>query len=460
MIDLVDRLYDRALDTGRGLVERRLRLGVTGLAEAGKTVFITALVQALLHPSALPRFSVVAQGRLRTVLLRPQPSQDLPRFPFEECVARLTGALGKPDWPESTRTQAELRLSLRYIPGGLMAYLGERLLHLDLFDYPGEWLLDLALLNQTYESWSRATLAEIRAASPQPEAAAYLDHLHRLAPDQEDSQAEVQAIDSARLFTAFLQARQRKLGRSAPLGPGRFLLPGELEGSPLLTFAPLGPEGGKPAARGSLRRLMAERFQAYQDRVVKAFHQRHFTRLDRQILLIDLAGHLSQEEARADAAAQALDAVLSALKIGGSSWLPRWLAPRIDRVLFAATKADHLPGDQHPALEEQLRRKLDASLRRTAYAGARLETMALASIRATREVDARGVGHRYVAGQPYGRDQALAHYPGKIPQTGPIASGSFRIERFRPPDNLDPRGPWPHLGLDRALEFLVGDWLE
>ena len=86
--------------------------------------------------------------------------------------------------------------------------------------------------------------------------------------------------------------------------------------------------------------------------------------------------------------------------------------------------------------------------------------MALASIRATREVEARGVGHRYVAGQPYGRDQALAHYPGKIPQTGPIASGSFRIERFRPPDNLDPRGPWPHLGLDRALEFLVGDWLE
>src|SRR5690606_24634613 len=259
-----------------------------------------ALVQALLHPSALPRFSVVAQGRLRTVLLRPQPSQDLPRFPFEECVARLTGALGQPDWPESTRTQAELRLSLRYIPGGLMAYLGERLLHLDLFDYPGEWLLDLALLNQTYESWSRATLAEIRAASPQPEAAAYLDHLHRLAPDQEDSQAEVQAIDSARLFTAFLQARQRKLGRSAPLGPGRFLLPGELNSYTVLIFAPLVPLGVQDVARGYFRRLMAERFQSYQDRVVKAFHERPYPHLDTQILLIDLAGHLSQEGAGAD----------------------------------------------------------------------------------------------------------------------------------------------------------------
>src|SRR5699024_2915223 len=118
-----------------------------------------------------------------------------------------------------------------------------------------------------------------------------------------------QAIESARLFTAFLHARQRSLGRSAPLGPGRFLLPGELEGSPLLTFAPLGPRGSGAVARSSLRRLMADRFQAYQDQVVRAFHQRHFTRLDRQIVLIDLAGHMSDEEARADASAQALDAV-------------------------------------------------------------------------------------------------------------------------------------------------------
>lgn len=455
-----DRLFDRALDAGRGLVERRLRLGVTGLAEAGKTVFITALVQALLHPAALPRLQVVAEGRLRTVLLRPQPSQDLPRFPFEDCVARLTGRDGPPDWPESTRNQAELRLSLRYLPGGLMGRLGERVLHLDLFDYPGEWLLDLALLQQDYESWSAGALASLREASALPEARAFLELLHRLTPDRADAAAETQAIEAARLFTAYLLARQRSLGRAAPLGPGRFLLPGELEGSPLLTFAPLPPRGNETTARSSLRRLMAERYDAYREQVVRAFHQRHFTRLDRQIVLIDLAGHLSAGEDRADASAAALDAVLAALKVGGSGWLPRWLSPHIDRVLFAATKADHLPGDQHQGLEEQLRRKLDAALRRTAYSGAELETRVLASLRATREVEARGEARRYVAGTPYGGEKPLAHYPGRIPQTGRLANGSFRIERFRPPADLDPSGPWPHLGLDRALEFLIGDWVE
>lgn len=460
MESFADRLLDRALDTGRGLVERRLRLGVTGLAEAGKTVFVTALVQALLHPAALPRLPVVAQGRLRSVLLRPQPSQDLPRFPFEDCVARLTGRGGPPAWPESTRAQAELRLSLRYRPGGLAGRLGDRLLHLDLFDYPGEWLFDLALLEQDYEAWSSAALAGLRDGPVLPESSAFLDHLHALDPEAEDAAAESRAIEAARLFTAQLHARRTLLGRPAPLGPGRFLLPGDLEGSPLLTFAPLPPPGRRRAARGSLRRLMAERYEAYRERVVRGFHERHFARLDRQIVLLDLAGHLSEGEGRVGAAAQALDAVLAALRIGGSGWLPRWLVPRVDRVLFAATKADHLPAEQHAALREQLRRGLDAALRRTAYRGAQLETQALASLRATREVEARGETRRYVAGTPAEGGAALAHYPGRLPASGPLPAGGFRVARFQPPAGLDPDGPWPHLGLDRALAFLVGDWLE
>src|SRR3546814_3912110 len=82
-------LFDRALDIGRGLTERRVRLGVTGLSDAGKTVFITALVHGLLHPGRMTRLSVVGEERLHVAVLRPQPSQDLPRFPYEACVAEI-----------------------------------------------------------------------------------------------------------------------------------------------------------------------------------------------------------------------------------------------------------------------------------------------------------------------------------------------------------------------------------
>jgi len=437
-------LVDQAIDIGRGLTERRIRLGVTGLSDAGKTVFVTALVQALLHPERLHRVRAVAEDRWHTAVLRPQPTQDLPRFPFEDCVRTLVGGA----WPESTRSTAELRVSIRYRPTGLRKRLGDRVLHLDLFDYPGEWLLDLALLEMDYDAWARRSLG---AAHGDPDAGPFLAMVDDLGPAEERAAGEPWAIGAAARFTAYLRARRAREGRASTLGPGRFLLPGELEGSPLLTFAPL-PDRAEDTA---LRRLMRERFDAYRRKVVRRFHERHFARLDRQIVLVDLAGHVAAgQETVADVSAS-LDAVLRSLKIG-EGWLPRWLVPRIERVLFAASKADHLPADQHAALAERLKTALDDSLRRTAYTGATLDTRTFAALRATTEVEAKG--RHYVAGRTEDDAEAIAHYPGRIaPSAG--AGGGFAVRRFLPPADLDPYSAWPHIRLDRVIEFLIGDWL-
>ena len=40
----------------------------------------------------------------------------------------------------------------------------DRTLTLDIVDYPGEWLLDLPLLNKSYEQWSRESLALSRGS--------------------------------------------------------------------------------------------------------------------------------------------------------------------------------------------------------------------------------------------------------------------------------------------------------
>ncbi|MFN4090076.1 MAG: YcjX family protein [Alphaproteobacteria bacterium] len=453
-------LLDQALDIGRGLTERRVRLGVTGLSDAGKTVFITALVHGLLHPRRMTRLGAVADGRMHVALLRPQPSQDLPRFPYEACVARLTGQDGTPaGWPDSTRAIAELRVSVRYRPTGLAAALGDRVLHLDLFDYPGEWLLDLGLLERGFADWSAGALALAREPAAAGFAAPWLDLLDALDPDSADSGAEATARDAAARYTAYLRARRAAEGRATLLGPGRFLLPGELEGSPLLTFCPLPPPApGARTARGSLRALMEERFRAYRRHVVRGFHERHFARLDRQVVLVDLGAHMSAGGRPLADVSASLDAVLRALAIGGSGWLPRWLAPRIDRVLFAASKADHVPSDQHPAMEEALRRGLAESIRRTAYRGARLDVLSLAALRATREVTARDEERRYVAGRTEGDAREIAHFPGMLTAAATPEAG-FRVTRFLPPPGLEPDGDWPHLRLDRALEMLIGDRL-
>ena len=50
---------------------------------------------------------------------------------------------------------------------------------------------------------------------------------------------EFAAIEAARLFTDYLQARRQEHQTLSMMPPGRFLMPGDLAGSPALTFAPL-----------------------------------------------------------------------------------------------------------------------------------------------------------------------------------------------------------------------------
>ena len=67
-------------ESASGLGVPTLRLGVTGLARAGKTVFITALVHNLLHGGRLPLFDAAAGRRITRVSLQQQPDDAVPRF--------------------------------------------------------------------------------------------------------------------------------------------------------------------------------------------------------------------------------------------------------------------------------------------------------------------------------------------------------------------------------------------
>ena len=130
------------------LFEPTVRLGVTGLSRAGKTVFITSLVANLIDRGRMPQLAAAAEGRILTGFLQPQPNDTLPRFDYETHHHALTSPT--PHWPDSTRAVSELRLSLRVRPNGLLSGLsGPRTVHLDIVNYPGEWLLDLSLLEKS-----------------------------------------------------------------------------------------------------------------------------------------------------------------------------------------------------------------------------------------------------------------------------------------------------------------------
>lgn len=462
-------------DSVLGLARPRLRLGVTGLSRSGKTVFTTALVQNLIEGAKLPVLKASAEGRIARVRLVPQPDADVPRFPYEAHRASLTGESRR--WPESTRRISELRVEIDYERASGW-FKGPATLTLDIVDYPGEWLLDLALIGQDYRTWSAQAVGDAQKPHRREAAAPWLADLAGRDPFGPTDEMAAEAASD--LFKAYLARLRADPEAVAVTPPGRFLMPGDLEGTPALTFAPLDLGHDRDPEPGTLAALMAERFEAYKRVVVTPFFRDHFARLDRQIVLVDVLAAL---DAGAPALADleiALGQALSAFQVGRNSFLSSLFAPRIERVLFAATKADHIHHSSHDRLAAVMSHLVTRAAARARGAGATVEAMAVAAVRATREVRIRQGREELpaIAGVPEAGETMdgevfdglaeAAIFPGELPERpeavfDPSVHWQIRAPRFRPPLVLPDAGgrlkPPPQIRLDRALEFLIGDRL-
>ena len=462
--DGVSRSVGAVTDGVAGLfTDPTIRLGVTGLSRAGKTVFITSLVGNLLDRGRMHELLAASTGRITHAYLQPQPDDTIPRFDYEAHHGAMTGTT--PVWPESTRAVSELRLSLRVQPSGFLSSLSRpRTLHLDIIDYPGEWLLDLGLLDKTYAEWSAEVLAKVKT---RPELASFKAALSEVPPAAEYSEPLAKSLASS--FTEGLRA-SREAGY-ADCTPGRFLLPGELEGSPVLTFAPLPPgENG----RKSLLREMNRRYEAYKSKVVKPFFRDHFARLDRQVVLVDVLGAIHEGPKAVEAMRTTMADILSAFRPGRNAWLSSlFLGRRVDRILFAATKADHLHHAQHRHLTAIMEALTREASDRAQFAGAVTKAMSISSLRTTTETEIAHDGEQLLAVQGRtAQGKQAAFYPGELPDDpGRILAparegaddwpfGDVEVLRFEPPvQSISPGDGPPHIRLDKVAEFLMGDRL-
>jgi uncharacterized protein len=470
------------LEYSENLVNPTVRLGVTGLSRSGKTVFITALVHALLRGGRMPVFEAMARGRVATARLEPQPTDTVARFDYENHLDALTV---ERRWPASTVDISELRLVIDYQrQGGAL-----RSLTLDIADYPGEWLLDLPLLEKSYEQWSAESLALSREGPRLKIASEWHANLATLtanAPANEQA-----ALTAAKLFTAYLKACRDERYAMSLLPPGRFLLPGSAAGSPALTFAPLDVPADGDAVSGSLWAMMRRRYDSYVSQLVRPFFRDHFARLDRQIVLVDALAALNAGPDALHDLQAAIASIHDCFNVGRRSFFSSLFRPRIDRILFAATKADHLHHLNHDRLEAIIAYMVRQAVERSQSSGAAIDVVALAAVRATREARVRrgredlpsiiGVpaAGESAGGATFDGNTEAATFPGDLPDDPKVLfadDGSFkglsstgldntdyRFLRFRPPlvaRTKDGVEPLPHIRMDRALQFLIGDWLE
>ncbi|NLY58732.1 MAG: YcjX family protein, partial [Gammaproteobacteria bacterium] len=122
------------------LTGQPLRVGVTGLSRAGKTTFITSLINQL-------------ENHQRGLLARRPPfdrleavrwQRDGVEQPFAYLQALGSLSADPAQWPTSTTDLSRVVIDLRFRQSGLLRRVqSSRSLRLEILDYPGEWLLDL-----------------------------------------------------------------------------------------------------------------------------------------------------------------------------------------------------------------------------------------------------------------------------------------------------------------------------
>ena len=429
---------------------RTVRIGVTGLARAGKTVLLTALAAHLLSPGALG-------GKIRSTRLAPAGAGPIPRFDHARHLAAL--AADPPRWPDRTDAVSLLALDLEF--GGDL--LPARQVRLELLDYPGEWLLDLPLLGQPFDSWSVATLARLDRPAVAPATRDFLAFARAL-PTRAAADDGLAAAGHA-LYATVLRRLRDEHGLSL-LQPGRFLMPAPGPTPPWQTFFPL--PGASPLAD-----LLRRRYDAYVEAARDALVSPLFGQVDRLVVLADLLGALhTGPDSFADAQA-ALAAAAAALRFQ-SSWLSMLaslatfrLPPRIiTRVAYAASKADHVSDRQRGNLAALTASLTGQSATRAADAGARQASFAIASIRCTEDFVWTLDGHPVsaVRGRLLGTDRLTRSYPGEVPDRPPgpdfWAHPFLALPDFEPPRLPGtPRAGIPNIGLDAMLGFLLEDLL-
>ncbi|WP_345827629.1 YcjX family protein [Erwinia sp. HDF1-3R] len=462
------RLQSELLSLVSRGTDRHLRLAVTGLSRSGKTAFITSLINQLLNVNAgarLPFFTAVREGRLQGVKRITQRDMGIPRFTYDEGLAQLYGT--PPNWPTPTRGVSEVRLALRYRSRAslLRHFADTATLTLEIVDYPGEWLLDLPMLAQDYLSWSRqmnGMLTGSRAAWSARWRALCAD-LDPLAPADENRLAEIAAAWTDYL----LRCKQEGLHF---IQPGRFVLPGEMAGAPALQFFPW-PQADAAddsiltqAGAGSNYAMLKARFHYYCQHVVKGFYKNHFLRFDRQIVLVDCLQPLNSGPEAFNDMRLAMTQLMQSFSYGQRTLFRRLFSPVIDKLLFAATKSDHVTTSQHANLVSLLEQLVQDARQNAAFEGIDIDCVALAAVQATESglVDHQGESFPALRGHRLNDNAPLTVFPGEVPPRLPGEAfwqqQGFHFEQFRP-QSIDRDRPLPHIRMDSALEFLLGDKL-
>jgi hypothetical protein len=438
------------------------------LSQSGKSTFITSLINQLLnHESAsLPGFPPVLSGRLNTVRVHSLEKEGLPLFPYQEFYKKI--ASEKPRWPDSTQDVSGCLLEFRLTNTStkLNPFRNDQYsVFLEIRDYPGEWLLDLPLLDMSFSRWCAQCNAQYTTSPRRELMGDLLAELQGLDPLQEAEDNRLSELSQR--FKQFLHDCKYKSQGLSLIQPGRFLIPGTVEDQDILNFVPLlkcssyTEQQLDKASKTSYFGICRQRYQQYLKQLVKPFYKTFFSRIDRQLVLVDVINTLQAGPEYLDDMQQAMTNITDSFSYGSRSRFLQAIHPKVDKVVFAATKVDQVVSAQHEAVKQLLGKIIKQAYKNAAYDGVTPLCEAVAAVRSSKEMERDG----RTALTGYGNESGpIGYIHPKIPDHVPVAEEwekflSWKIPKLQPPAGLSYRNsdPMPHIRMDTILNALIGD---
>ena len=182
--------------------------------------------------------------------------------------------------------------------------------------------------------------------------------------------------------------------------------------------------------------MLRERYNYYCEKVVKGFYKTTF-----YVSIVRLywwtACNRSTAGRRLSTICAALTQLMQSFHYGQRTLFRRLFSPVIDKLLFAATKADHVTVDQHANMVSLLQQLVQDA----AKCGVRrisMDCLGLASVQATQSglIDLNGEKIPALRGNRLSDGEPLTVYPGEVPARLPgqafWQSQGFQFEAFRP----------------------------
>ena len=423
-----------------------IKIAITGLSRSGKTVFISSLIDQLLYQNRL--VSVTTSHAPFKVRLKP-PLHNMRRFDYYTFVDKLKN---EQVWPGGTDTISHTLLEFE--SKSRFSFMGNSTFTVELIDYPGEWLLDLTMLDMSFETWSKKTLSWLEGLN-EPNVKAYLKSVASLTSTSSGTVYETALHEAYKKL-----AMDLKVNHYSQITPGRFIMPSDLANDPMLVFAPINE------ASPELIKVFKIRYDRYVNEVVKGIHLEHFRGFERQVVLVDVIESLQNGYACHQDMKSGMQRMLALYDHNNKNFITQWLSPSIKKVLFVATKADQVAASQHANFKElleemvgELRHELDISHIETS-------TQIVSSLKSTTTIEKKYNGRQLSFVRGILEEDGALHdlYPGEMPSSFPSKesweSDNYAYKRFLPPkQSYGASEALEHINMDKVVEKLLGDLL-